>query len=117
MRSNRLSISRSGLVLVATFLGGAVACAPPPESIAPVTVSTVKYQRLGCTALTAQAAEMDDRLALLYTRQRSNQANDLFKSVFFLHPRATIIGPDLVPAIALAKGERHAVNSVLEARC
>lgn len=109
----------SGLAagLSAAVLLGLGACAPPPETIAATQVSPLKYQRMNCQALVTQVASMDQQLADLYTRQRSNQANDIFKGVFFLHPRATVVGPDLVPTIALTKGERDAANAVMQSRC
>lgn len=115
-------ISRNRLSLSVTTLAGALllglgACAPAPETIVATAVSSLKYQRMSCTSLVTQVADMDQKLAELYTRQRSNQSNDGFKGLFFLHPRATVVGPDLVPTIALAKGERDAANAILQSRC
>ncbi len=115
--TSRTTLPSLGTGLAAALLLGLGACTPPPETIAATQVSPLKYQRLSCQALVTQVEGMDQKLAELYTRQRSNQTNDVFKGVFLLHARATIVGPDLVPAIALAKGERDAANSVLQSRC
>jgi hypothetical protein len=112
--------ARAGIIrcsLTAALATGIAACAPSPEAIAPVQVSSVRYQGMECRALIAQVAAMDRGLAALSGRQRAARANDVAKSVFLLHPRATVVGPDMVPTIALAKGERAAAAAVLQARC
>ncbi|MBX9701288.1 MAG: hypothetical protein K2X74_17770 [Acetobacteraceae bacterium] len=96
---------------------GLAACAQPPEAIAPVAVSPLKYQGANCRTLVAQVAYMDRELVDLSARQRSNHLNDISSTLLLLHPRATVVGPDLAPAIALTRGERDAANAVLQARC
>ena len=115
--ANRNRIPARSAGLVAAVLLGLGACAPAPETIATTQVSPLKYQRMSCPALITQVAGMDQQLADLYARQRAAQMNDTYKGIFFLHPRATVVGPDLVPVIALAKGEREAANTVMQARC
>lgn len=120
-----MPMTSTGVRMRAVFAGlvgflaiGLGACqTPAPEEIAPVQVSSLPYQRMDCRALTTRIAEMDQGLADLYARQRKAEVNDLYKTIFFLHPRATIVGPDLTPVIALAKGERLAANAALSGRC
>jgi hypothetical protein len=104
-------------VSVLLGLGLLAACAQPPETIPPTAVSPLKYQGSNCRTLAAQVQALDGDLAALYTQQRTRQTNDVFKTLFLLHPRGTIVGPDLVPTISLLKGEREAANAVLQARC
>lgn len=113
-RARLPGIAAIGVALLG--LGGCV-LAPSPDSIAPVAVSPLKYQGSDCRGLAAQVAYLDQQLADLYTRQRANQTNDYVYSIFFLHPRASVVGPDLVPTIALMKGEREAAGASLQARC
>ena len=103
-------------VVVAGVLGLG-ACARAPETIAPVAVSPLKYQGNNCRTLAAQVASLDQQLADLYARQRSNQLNDTVSTILWLHPRATVVGPDIAPTIALMKGEREAAGAVMQARC
>lgn len=100
------------VTLLALGLG---ACAHDP--VVPVQVSTLKYSGMSCPALTTKVAEMDQSLAVLHDRQRTIATNDLLKSIFFLHARGTIVGPDLGPTVSLQEGERAAASQVMQARC
>ena len=113
-RARLPGIAAIGFAMVG--LGGCIQ-SPAPESIAPVAVSPLKYQGSNCRTLAAQVAYLDEQLAELYTRQRTYQTNNTVYSLTFLQARAALVGPDLVPAIALMKGEREAAGAVLQARC
>lgn len=101
--------------LVASALVGA--CAASPEAIAPTPVSGVRYQSLECAQLGRELSALDEKIAVLSTKQRTRRVNDAVGWVYVLMPTASLTTADIRPQIALHKGEREAVERAMASRC
>ena len=92
-------------------------CAQRPEAVAPMPVSTAQYQDTSCADLGRQLAGLNDRIAELSVRQQSKRVTDTVGWIFFAVPMGSIGSSDSRPRIALHKGERNAVERVMQSRC
>jgi len=93
------------------------ACAQSPESVTATPVSSVQYQGLPCATLGHRMAGLDQRIAVLSTEQRTKRVNDVVGWIFRLQPDASIRTTDIRPQLALAKGERQAVEQAMTQQC
>ena len=113
-RPRRPSAGIASVLAIACSLG---ACAANPETIEPVPVGVARYQGQQCAELGRTMSELDEKLAILSTQQRTKRVNDVVGWIFLAEPTASIMTADIRPQIALHKGERDAVERAMAARC
>ncbi len=108
----------SGLALpgFATIAFGIAACAKPPGSIAPVSVSSSEYDALSCTQIARALSDNARELDAAEERQRSHVAGDAVGVFLVLIPPSAFTG-DASDEVALNKGEDLALRRAFDTRC
>ena len=92
------------------------ACAKPPGSIAPVSVSTSNYQNYSCAQLSSEINMNARELADSERRQRNAVAGDAVGVFLVLIPPSAFTG-DASADVAMDKGEDIAMRRAFAERC
>jgi hypothetical protein len=99
------------------FVLATAACAPAPDSIAPAPLPPQIHGHLGCADLLRAQSVLNRRVAALSAEQTQTRNDDMLAIAFTLRPLASQSGGDLQDRLALAKGERAAVNQRIATAC
>ncbi len=105
----------SGIAFAAVAVYALTGCAAKPENIAALPVSQVRYAKLSCPELRIEREVVEQRLAALSNRQRSNRTRDGLLN--FLLPGLGAATPDQEGLIAQAKGEINTIERESVLRC
>ncbi len=105
----------SGIAFAAVAVYALTGCAAKPENIAALPVSQVRYAKLSCPELRIEREVVEQRLAALSNRQRSNRTRDGLLN--FLLPGLGAATPDQEGLIAQAKGEINTIERESILRC
>lgn len=95
------------LMLNAMYLGG---CATLPETIAPLEISDISYQKWSCEQLSQEQPKLAASLAAASDRQRGCRKKDIAGILFVGLPVASLTGCSKASEIARLKGELQALQ-------
>jgi len=106
-------ISKGAVLLMVALTA---ACAKPPSSIAPVSISTSNYQNYSCSQLSNEINLNARELAASEQRQRNAVAGDAVGVFLVLIPPSAFTG-DASADVAMDKGEDIAMRRAFANRC
>lgn len=89
------------------------ACAPSPDSIAPISMPGGMYDRMSCQAAFAERNRLSQSLAALESRQRSAVAGDAVGVFLIGVPMSSLTGGNQAGLIAAEKGKLLALDARL----
>jgi hypothetical protein len=92
------------------------ACAPHPNSIAPVAMPSGMYDGMSCTAARAEANVVANKLAAMENQQRQAAVGDAVGVFLIAVPVSSLTGGDVSGQIATERGKALALDARLR-RC
>jgi hypothetical protein len=89
------------------------ACAPSPDSIAPISMPSGMYDRLTCQQARAERAQIGQTIAALEASQRAAAAGDAFGVFLIGVPVSSLTGGNQAGLIAAERGKALALDARL----
>ena len=107
----------SKLAIMLFALGTLSGCASRASGVAPLSVDASEYYSLSCQEARSELAAAVEKEQALARKQNNAATADTIGYFFLLVPAGSVFGADVEGELALAKGQKRALESAVRTKC